>query len=179
MTSMKKSIYTFPEALRVCKQHTPEIKITIKNTKQAFSASLKFFRSIQLPRCNTFLGPSSPSSYTITRESLVAYPIRTTEEAFLYFWRIIQDLLRTFLIFFKSLNQQGERPGIGKHFSIPFPGVSACGKGEGKMWARWLAAPAFIFLVLATHFLLHLLLSLENQPWIMHEVGTCWYRRSQ
>lgn len=30
MTSMKKIIYTFPEALRVCKQHTPEIKITIK-----------------------------------------------------------------------------------------------------------------------------------------------------
>lgn len=33
MTSMKKSIYTFPEALRVCKYNNPGIKITTVDIK--------------------------------------------------------------------------------------------------------------------------------------------------
>lgn len=51
MTSMKKNIYTFPEALRVCRQHNPETGITMGHTKQAFP--LEFFRCTQLPINNT------------------------------------------------------------------------------------------------------------------------------
>lgn len=94
----------------------------------------------------------SPSSYTLTW-IIDCTSHEDNRGAFLCFWRTVQDLFSTFF------QEQGER--AGKHFSIPFLGVTGRREDMGLMACNYCFY--LRFLVLSTHFLLQLM-TISSEP---------------